>query len=354
MNNFEKVLEEKKAKVWPVISSYLEDPSFPDVFRVPVKYRNDREKYWKIVREYPERKGKYVRPSLVLLTAEAMGVPEFQVLLTAAAMQVSEDWLLIHDDFEDKSQLRRGKPVLHRMYGEELAVNAGDALQVIMWKMLIDNEKILGWQTAKKIMEEFYVMLSRTALGQGIELDWAKTSDKLIGDDDWFFVADGKTSYYSIAGPMRLGAILADATTKQLEQLAEFGQALGRCYQLVDDVLDITSDFRGLKGKIAYNDIYESKKTLLIGHLLRTVNQKERKKIVRILSKPRHQKSADEVLWIVGRMKQAGSVNYARRVAKELAAKSKGVFERKLTFLLQNKGRDDLDLGISFILNRDY
>ena len=108
-----------------------------------------------------------------------------------------------------------------------------------------------------------------------------------------------------------MGAILAGATQKQLELLAEFGQALGRCYQLVDDVLDVTSNFRGLKGKIAYNDIYESKKTLLIGHLLRTVNQKERKKIVGILSKPRHQKSADEVLWIAGRMKQTGSIEYA-------------------------------------------
>jgi len=80
-------------------------------------------------------------------------------------MQTSEDWILNHDDFEDNSLERRGKPCLHRIYGPELAVNAGDALQVIMWKMLWDNNRVVGEKKAQKIAEEFYrptIVLTKT------------------------------------------------------------------------------------------------------------------------------------------------------------------------------------------------
>lgn len=353
-NDFEKVLENKKNKVWPIINRYLNDCEYPTAFKVPKKYSKDKKLHWQMVREYPERKGKYIRPSLVLLTAEAMRIPESRALQTAAAMQISEDWLLIHDDFEDDSKFRRGKPTLHEMFGEKLAVNAGDALHAIMWKSLLDNEKVLGWKKTKKIMEEFYKILARTVLGQGVEIMWAKNEKKSLSDNDWFFIADGKTSYYTIAGPMRLGAIIAEASSKQLALLTQFGRILGRCYQLVDDILDVTSDYRGLKGKIAYNDIYEGKRTLLLGHLLRNTDIKSRNKISEFLFKPREMKSEDEVRWVVREMEETGSIAYARKIAANLAEQALKMFDKELDFLSQNKARKELRMGILFILNRNF
>jgi len=126
------------------------------------------------VSDYPRRKGKYLRPSLLLLTAEGMEGKRDRAMITAAAMQISEDWILNHDDIEDDSESRRGQKALHKIYGNELAINAGDALHVIMWKVLSDNFSILDKKTAMKIVEEFYTMMSRTILGQGIELKWTR------------------------------------------------------------------------------------------------------------------------------------------------------------------------------------
>lgn len=354
IKNFEDILAEKKEKVWAILEPYLSDPNYPKAFRIPLKYRQDQKLHWDITTEYPYRKGKYVRPTLAVLTAQAMGVAETKILQTAAAMQISEDWLLVHDDFEDDSEFRRGKPTLHRIYGEKLAVNAGDALHAIMWKILFDNQRIVGKAKTFELMEEFYQMLMRTVLGQGVEIMWAQNHQPECTDEDWFFIADGKTSYYTIAAPMRLGAIAAGASKKQLELLAEFGKLLGRCYQLVDDILDVTSDFRQLKKQIAYNDLYEGKKTLILGHLLRLVNNKDKKRILDILAKPRNQKKIAEVKWIARKMNRVGSIDYARKIAKNLGVQAAEMFDKKLKFLSVQPARRYLSLGISFVLNRDF
>lgn len=347
------ILEKYKSLVWPEIKKYLKDPEYPIQFKVPPKYKPDLAKYWQVVKEYPQRKGKYLRPTLVCLTAEALGLPLQKAIKTAAAMQVSEDWLLIHDDFEDKSLERRGKPTLQRIYGDELAVNAGDALHIIMWKILSDNLQILNRQKTLQILDEFYRALSRTALGQSTEIKWYQDNKIDFGDKDWNFICDGKTSYYTAATPLRLGAIIADATAEQLDSLTEFGLNLGRCFQLVDDVLDLTSDFGGLK-KQTGNDIYESKRTLILGHLLRTVKADDKKKAVKILGKKREEKTEEEVKWIIKKMHEYGSLDYAGKIARKYRDKAKKIFETKLGFLKNQPARRNLEEIIDFILERKY
>ncbi len=302
-------LERTRRLVWPEIERYLKDPTFPKSFDIPGKYKKLYDFHWKLVREYPERKGKYIRPTLVLLSAEAMGAKTQNAGKIAAAMQISEDWILAHDDFEDASLERRGKPALHMIYGNELAVNAGDTLHMIMWRILTENHSGVYMEN---IINEFNRMLMRAALGQTVEIKWTKENKLDFNDADWFFIADSKTAYYTIAGPMRLGAIIAGAPEKQLEALAEFGVALGRCFQLVDDILDLTTDFEGLK-KQKGNDIFEGKRTLILGHLLRTVNKNDKKKLVEVLSKTREQKTQKEVDWVIGRMMHYSSIKYAQK-----------------------------------------
>lgn len=316
------------------------------------KYENIRKFHWKIISDYPVRQGKYLRPTLVLLVTKAMGSREKDAVKTAAAMQTSEDWILNHDDIEDNSVLRRGKPCLHKIHGIELAINAGDALQSVMWKILIDNFSVFNKSKSLRLMNEFYKLILRTSLGQTAEIKWSRENKIKISDADWFFIADSKSAYYSITAPLRLGAIIANGTEKQLDQLSNFGLYLGRVYQLVDDILDVTSDFKGLKQRAS--DIYEGKRTLMLGHLLRKVKGKDRQKIISILKKTREQKTKKEVNWIIDKMHQYKSIEYARKIAKDHKEKAKKIFDEDLKFLSKQPARKHLEQIIDFILEREY
>lgn len=351
--DFIEVLKEKRDLIWPTVEKYLNRAV--DVTSLS-SYKSDFSSivdfYKETISVYPKRKGKYVRATLLVLTSEAMGQPIEKSALTAAAWQVSEDWLLSHDDWEDRSLERRGGPTLHLLYNPELAVNAGDALQIMQWKMLSDNHIQLGAEITFKLINEAERTLSRTTFGQSAEIKW--TNDwKNLTDEEFYFIADGKTSNYTIAGPMRLGAIIAGANEEQLELLLEFGLYLGRAFQIRDDYLDVTSDFAGLK-KQQGNDIYESKRTLMLGHLLRTASEDDKKKLEAILNKTRQEKTPEEVKLIIEKMKQYGSLDYAQNIASNLANQAEKFFDEKLTFLTAEPARSQLKAGIKFMVERDH
>jgi geranylgeranyl pyrophosphate synthase len=289
------ILNKTKKVVWPEIEKYLKDPDYPTLFKIPEKYQREIKLYWKINREYPIRKGKYLRPTLVVLTARAFGVDIKNTIKIAAAMQISEEWILIHDDIEDNSSERRDKPALHKIYGIELAINAGDALHTIMWKIINDIK-------SQAVSDEFNKIIMRTILGQGIEQIWTNQKIKSITDNQYFFIADSKSASYTIAGPMRLGAIIAGASKDEMEKITEFGLYLGRCFQLVDDILDLEQDEK------------EGKATL--------ANTK--------------------------------GVDYTRKLALETKTKAKKIFDTKLGFLKNEPARSELKELIDFILERKY
>lgn len=348
---FKDVLKFYRNYLWEKYKTYLPgktpDPHPMDAVH---KYSKEDEYFWKMVMDYPERQGKYVRPTLVMLVAEAMGVPRDKAALTACAMQCSEDWILVHDDIEDNSIERRGKPAAHRLYGLEQSLNAADALHIIMWKMIFDNYKLIGNEKGEKIFDEFQKMLIRTVMGQSVEIKWTQENRLDLTDDDAFFVIGGKTAYYTIAGPLRLGAILGGASEAQLKSLFDFGIPLGRCFQIRDDLLDLTSDFEGQKKQIG-NDIFEGKRTIMILHLVRNIKGKDREKLISILNKKREEKTQDEVNWVIEAMKKYGSLEYGQKLAEKLAEEAKDNFE-KLTWIPEGEAKQKLKMAIDFILTR--
>lgn len=354
-SEFLQVLESKKEMVWLEIENYFETLLTSDVKKkIPDKYNKLVDFHKRIVEEYPTRKGKYLRPSLVLLTAEAMGINNPQkAVKTAAAMQVSEDWLLIHDDVEDSSLERRGKPTLHRLFSKELAINAGDALHILMWKILIDNLDLVDLEKGVRILNEFYDILARTAVGQTAEIKWTEENRLDLEDDDVLFILEGKTGYYTVAGPLRLGAILAGASKKQLSRLYEFGILLGYSFQIKDDLLDLTSDFDGLK-KQQGNDIYEGKRTIMLMHLLRNAEGKDSTKLSKILEKSRKEKTEAEVEYVINLMKKYGSLNYGKNMAQKYANKAEKYFEKNLGFLKKQPARSHLKSFIRFVVTRSH
>lgn len=352
--DFKAVLQEYKPLIWAEYQKYLPGKSSSPHPLDPVhKYQLEDDYFWKIITDYPKRQGKYVRGVLIVLAAEAMGVPREKALLTAAAMQASEDWILMHDDWEDESEERRGGPALQKLYPANQAVNAGDLLHDIQYKMLRDNDDVLDHQTSRNVFNEMIQMMERTVLGQSVEMKWINENKLDLTDDDLFFVIGGKTSYYTIAGPLRLGALIAGATQQQLDALFEFGTKLGRCFQIRDDLLDLTSDFEGQK-KQQCNDLYEGKRTIPLLHLYRSASKTDQQKLKTILDKPRSEKTEEEVSWILTKMKEYGSLDYAQKVASKLADEAQVVLDQKLGFLSHEPARTHLKEAIHFILNRTH
>ena len=350
--DFKNVLAEKKTMIWKEYQKYLSGSTKPAYAQDRIQnYKAENEFFWKTISDYPKRQGKYVRGALIMLVCEAMGVDEKKAALTAAAMQASEDWILIHDDLEDGSLERRGKPALHHIYSMGQTINAGDALHIIMWKMLRNNEKNLGPEKTFALMDEMDRMLMRTTLGQSVEMKWMNENKLDLTDKDIFFVIGGKTTYYTICGPLRLGGIIAGLNQEQLSVFFEFGRPLGQCFQIKDDLLDITSDFEGLKKQIG-NDVYEGKRTLMLAHLLKNTKGKDLEKVKEILEKNREEKTEDEVKFIIEKMHEYGSIKYGEQKAEELKNQALKVFEEKLGFLSHEPGRTKLKAAIDFILTR--
>lgn len=347
-------LTKYKDLLWPKIEKDLQlTKTFPDFAKINPKYQNLVDLHFQMLSDYPARKGKYLRPTLLLLTAQSLGFDLDKSLSTAAAMQLSEDWILNHDDIEDQSLERRGQPALHQIYGNELALNAGDALHVLMWQVLSQNYSILDKNIAQKIQTEFFQMLNRTVLGQTIEIKWTQDNRFDLNEEDLFLILESKTGYYTIAGPMRLGAILAGATDAQLESIYRFGVLLGRSFQIVDDLLDLTSDFAGQK-KQQGNDIYEGKRTIMLIHLLNNSSPDDLAKLKQILSKTRSEKTQVEVDWVIQKMTEYGSLEYGKNLAQKFATTANAIFDKELTFLNKEPFRSELKSIFDFILTRNH
>ncbi len=340
-------LKDYRNKIWNVLSKYIEPQPIPSIS--PLKNEENEQFFWKQVRDYPLRGGKYIRSTLVVMTCEALGGSTEDALTTAAAMELSQNWILIHDDVEDQSSKRRGKPTLHLRYDVEQAINAGDGLHTIMWKALSDNLRVLDAKKAKLIFDEFYNMILRTCVGQTAELNFRDRWD--IDEEDVLYILDGKTGYYTIAGPMRLGAVIAgkepQKDKKLFENINEFGTNLGRCFQIIDDVLDVTSDFSGLKER--GGDIQEGKRSLLLIKLLKKADSFDQKKILKIMNKPVGSKTPAEIDIIISLMEEYGVIDEARTIANEYANKSRNVLSELPFSDIHRQRFEDL---ITYILTR--
>ena len=272
---------------------------------------------YRMMRDYPSRTGKGMRPFLCVTTCRAAGGKEADVLLTAASLEMFQNWILIHDDIEDGSELRRGEPSLHRKFSASLALNAGDALHARMWGALLRNEATIGSEKTLRVLDEFSSMVNATTEGQHMELGWVEEKRWDLTESDYFEMCNRKTSWYTVASPCRLGAIVAGADDATLSALGSFGADLGVAFQIQDDALNLVGDQKKY-GKMRSDDIIEGKRTLILLHLLESVSSPERKKLMEIMNKPRPQKTPDEVSYVMSLIERVDSVGYARKRAWEL------------------------------------
>ena len=252
------------------------------------------QRLYELMRDYPLRGGKALRPALCIATCRALGGHLESVLRSAAAIELYHNAFLVHDDVEDRSELRRAEPTLHRKYGVPIAVNVGDGMLALSMSSLLDNTDIIGVGKALRALETVGRMATESAEGQMIELDWISRGSWTLTDQSYVRMVYKKTTWYSFITPVRVGAIAAGATSERIHAFGRFASLLGVAFQIQDDVLNLVGR-AGDYGKEIAGDLWEGKHTLILIHAMRCASEQERGEAARILRKPRPaQSGADD------------------------------------------------------------
>lgn len=270
--------------------------------------------------------GKSLRPALCLAACEAFGGSQGDAMASAVAVELLHAAFLIHDDIEDGSQRRRGRPALHVELGTAIALNTGDALAVLAQRPLLDNVGRLGSRMARAVLAEFQVAMERTVEGQAVELGWRHDHVVDLTPNAYLDMILHKTCAYTTILPMRVGALIGSWGEADLDAIASFGFALGSAFQIRDDVLDLVSSDASY-GKNVLGDIWEGKRTLALIHLLRSVSGDDRATVTAFLDRPPGDRTGDEARGIRLLMDRYGSVAFASEYGSRMADEALDAFE---------------------------
>ena len=285
---------------------------------LPVRHdAPDLDRFIALMRDYPSRGGKRVRGRLVLASTAAHGGDVERALPVAAALELFQNWVLVHDDIEDDSEERRGAPALHRSVGVPIALNVGDAMHVYMWDALIDLRTHHEFD-ADAIRREFLWMIHRTAEGQHLDLTWVAEGRFDVGEEAYLAMVRRKTAAYTVVSPLRLGAQAAGRTPHP--DLTSIGDRLGAAFQIRDDVLNLLPSEGGAYGKEFAGDLYEGKRTLVLAHALAHAHPDEASEAIDRLRPPREERTPDDVRWLLDVIERTGSLRYAQARAEALAS----------------------------------
>jgi len=203
--------------------------------------------------------GKRLRPILCLATAEACGGKIPNALPLACALECIHTYSLVHDDLPsmDDDDFRRGRPTCHKVFGDGIAILAGDALLTIAFE-IVSNAKPTSRYDTSILLREIAVAAGsqRLIAGQVADLE---AEGKNVKRDQLQFIHENKTAAI-LKSSVRLGAMSANADARKLSAVTRFGQRLGLAFQIIDDILDVTQTSEIL-GKSAGKDIAAKKAT---------------------------------------------------------------------------------------------
>lgn len=185
--------------------------------------------------------GKRLRPILIMAAADALGVDGEKFLRVATSIEFIHTYSLIHDDLPamDNDDYRRGKLTNHKVFGEDLAILAGDALLTMAFE-IIATDKDIDDKTKVKLITELSIASGAEGMVGGQVIDM-QSENKAIDMATLKKMHAAKTGALFCAA-IRMGAILAGANDKQLADLTQYARQFGLAFQITDDILDVTGD----------------------------------------------------------------------------------------------------------------
>jgi geranylgeranyl diphosphate synthase type I len=354
-SDIEKFLEEKAPLINKAIEKYI-PRSFSKkavVFKVnPPRYAYNIEAINKAVAEpiweFLERGGKRWRPTLFLLICEALGKNPEDYVDYAIIPEVVHNGTLMIDDIEDASEVRRGKPCTYKIYGLDVAVNAGNTMYYIPLLPLIENREKIGAEKLAKIYEIYVQEMISLSLGQAMDIAWHKgmaNADE-IDEKAYLQMCAYKTGTLARMAA-KIAAVLADASDELVEKIGRFAESIGIAFQIQDDVLDLTSEEFAEKKGGRGQDITEGKRTLMVIHTLKASNAKDRRRLIEILKMhTADQKLRDEAIAI---MQKYGSIEYAKNFARKIVEES---WKDAEALLPKSKAKEKLNAFAKFLIER--
>jgi octaprenyl-diphosphate synthase len=253
--------------------------------------------------------GKRIRPSLLLLSAHALGYFGPSAIRLGAVIEMVHTATLVHDDIIDGADLRRGRPSANTTWGNEKCVLAGDWLYMQAFKVALEEKNL-------RILDLLIGLTQKMVEGELLQI---QKLGKAVSEAEYYDLIYRKTACL-FAVSMRLGAVLAGATEAQEKSLAAYGRAVGFAFQIVDDILDLTATEEVL-GKPVASDLREGKATLAVIHSIDHGTALDRQAIQRVLDDRGFQRvSRDELREILERN---GSFEYAMAAAARYAEQSR-------------------------------
>lgn len=279
--------------------------------------------------------GKRIRPALLLLTSRLLELDGDEEITYAAVIEFIHTASLVHDDIIDHALLRRGNASVNELWGNSRTVLLGDWIYTTAMKMALRHDSL---EVVRKLCSATLKMTE----GELLTLERLGARD--VGVDEYFSIIDRKTAHL-FAAAASIPALIPPAKPDAEAALHRYGAALGRCFQLVDDLLDFTATQDEL-GKPVLSDLKEGKLTLPLILLLPRIDLARRRQIDRVLEDRSFERVApSEILDIVH---AEGTLEEVSEMASEQAAKAR----RELEFFPANPARDALEYAPSFVLKR--
>jgi len=353
--DIEKFLEEKATLIDKAIEKYIPRKFSKDsaVFRLnPPNYAYNLDALNKAVTEpiweFLDRGGKRWRPALFLLICEALGKKSEDFVDFAIIPEVVHNGTLMVDDIEDTSELRRGKPCTYKIYGLDIAINAGNSMYYLPLMPLIEKKAKVPPQKLCKVYEIYVQEMISLSLGQAMDIAWHRglaNADE-IDEKGYLQMCAYKTGTLARMAA-KIAAVLADANEELVEKLGFFAESIGIAFQIQDDILDLTSgEFAKKKGGRG-QDITEGKRSLIVIHTLKVANNKDRNRLIEILNMhTSNQKLVEEAISI---MEKYDSINYAKNLAKEMVKDSWKKVEKLLP---ASDAKEKLNAFAKFLIER--
>ncbi len=317
-------LEKSKPAIDKLIEKYL--PRRADrkwmefVFGTP-RYSHSLKAVQKALIEpiwnFLDRGGKRWRSVLFLLITEAIGGNVEKVKDFAVIPELIHEGSLIVDDIEDQGELRRGMPCLHRIFGLDIALNAGNFIYFLPLLVLAKNKKKFKPEVLTRAYENYIQEMINLSLGQGTDIFWHKGKAEKISQNEFIQMCAFKTGCLPRM-TAKLAVVLSGGSKKLIEKFGRVAEAMGVAFQIQDDILDLTLSGKERKkfGKSFGNDIKEGKRTLMVIHALKKAKKEDKERLIKILDK--HTSNSDEKIEAIEIIKKQGSIEYAQKVSQNI------------------------------------
>ena len=257
--------------------------------------------------------GKRLRPTLVLLGAEMFSGVNEQVIQAAKVIEYLHTATLLHDDVVDGAETRRARQTVCRIWGNEASVLSGDYLFGMAFYQLT---KMRNAEVLRLISDT----TTRMARGELLQLTRSFDASE---EEEYLEIIINKTACL-FAAAIKTGALLAGSSQDSADQLYEYGMALGIAFQIVDDALDYTDEYK--TGKPVGGDLQERKITLPLSQLLEKANYSDRRRLDQILTHQEIEKPQIEE--VINMMKNYGSIQYTLECSRKYALEAQRSIEK--------------------------